>query len=130
MRGTIERLEMHLESILQLCAGNRNGEFRIESCRSRETVSIRIPGTPSNEFHATEDELELLAVRFQDGPPIQPRSIVEVRRLILFRLHDIAENSNGNGNVEVFCRRQENGRLRIRIRQRNDDEVVLRPDEY
>lgn len=115
----------------ECCDETGHGSFRIATQKSGETVQLSLEATPSQRYEGVGERLfELLS---QDEALARTartvRSLSDVADRIIRRIVEIWQEAAGNGSVEVSCRRQRNGKTRIRIRHSFDDEVVLRPEE-
>ena len=128
----ISELPTDLETYLHRCCDETGyGTFQIKSEKSGQTIHISLVAAPSHRYEG-KATLLLGLLRNEEHFPENariPRSLSDVGDRIIRRLVEIWNEARGNGSVEVSCRRQKNGKTRIRIRHSFDDEVVLRPEE-
>jgi len=128
------RLPDDLDVYLRECCDETgHGSFRISSRRSGDVVQLALEATPSQRYEGNGDLLIGFVIddkgKTSTTAERTVRSLAEVADRIIRRLVEIWHEAAGNGSVEVSCRRQRNGKTRIRIRHSFDDEVVLRPEE-
>lgn len=128
----VSDLPNDLRSYLHECCDETgHGSFRVTSRRTGGLVQLALEATPSQRYRDSGNTLADLVPTGRSGERRlrSARSLDEVSDRIITRLIEIWEQASGNGSVEVGCRRQHNGKVRIRIRHSFDDEVVLRPEE-
>lgn len=117
--------------LYECCDETGHGSFCVKSNKAADSVQITLEATPSQRYEGDGGALVDLLCDSSSGKSNlrTARSLNEVSDRIVRRLVEIWDEANGNGCVEVGCRRQQNGKVRIRIRHSCDDEVVLRPEE-
>lgn len=132
MSNATRQLQADIAKYLRECCGETGyGTFAIRSEKvNGGSLQIVIDGTPSERYRGNDEALGLAEVdRPRSLPPAMLRTIDDVSRYLMNLLAQIRRKSDGNGGIDVRCRRQNNGKTRIEIKHFYEREIVLRPDE-